>query len=74
VSLLGGGLGFGMAGNDSLADGRIKAEDFVEIRLQDVAVNAMYQANFRRFGVAASDCVALGSVPHKTQTATRTWN
>lgn len=67
AGMVNGGLGFGTAGNDPLAAGRVEAENQVKIRLTGAAMNAMYDAKFCRFGMDASGCVVLGSVPTDAQ-------
>lgn len=67
AGVVSGGLGFGTAGNDPLAAGRVEVENQVEIRLTGAMANALYKAQFCRFGLKASGCVALGSVPTDAQ-------
>lgn len=69
VGLVSGGVGFGTAGDDSLARGSVelKEDGRVEIEVAGAAANAMYAAKFCRFGGTSSDCLGLGSVATNVQ-------
>lgn len=65
VSVINGGLGsgFGPAGNDPLSAGRVEVEEGqeVEVQVAGASANVTYAAEFCRFGVGPSGCVAVGS-------------
>jgi hypothetical protein len=67
AGMVSGGLGFGTAGSDALVAGRVGVENQVKIELTGAAMNALYQAKFCRFGLDASNCIAVGSVPTDAQ-------